>query len=78
MNKSFEFDADCDEMSANDKPLEVNFRKVDSEVAKQQIVRKLVQDRQDKIDNNQNLLRSGKSNGDAEDGQQANPDPKAN
>ena len=78
LNKSFEFDADCDEMSANDRPLEVNFRKVDSEVAKQELVRKLVQERQDKIDNKLNLSQSSKSNGDAEDGQQANPDPKAN
>ena len=34
MNKSYEFFADCDELSAIDKPIDINYRKVDSEKVK--------------------------------------------
>jgi hypothetical protein len=29
MNKSYEFDADCGELSVDDKPIDINYRKVD-------------------------------------------------
>ena len=29
MDRSFEFDADCDEFSDSEQPIEVNYRKID-------------------------------------------------
>jgi hypothetical protein len=34
LNKSYEFDTDCNELQNNDKPIEVNYRKVDAEKAR--------------------------------------------
>ena len=53
MNKSFEFDADCDELTPEDNPISVNFKKVDNNKVKYEIVRKLVFERQQKIERSQ-------------------------
>lgn len=47
MDKSFEFDNDTEEFSNIDKPIDVNFRKVDGDEVRKQVVRKLVNDRRD-------------------------------
>jgi adenylylsulfate kinase-like enzyme len=48
MNKSYEFDADCGELTSNDKPIDINYRKVDGDKVRKQIVRKLIFDRRGK------------------------------
>lgn len=47
MNESYEFDCDTGELSANDRPIDINFRKVDGQKVKKQIVRKLICDRRE-------------------------------
>lgn len=47
MNDSYEFDCDTGELNTNDKPIDINFRKVDGQKVKKQIVRKLICDRRE-------------------------------
>jgi hypothetical protein len=47
MNESYEFDCDTGELSSNDRPIDINFRKVDGQKVKKQIVRKLICDRRE-------------------------------
>jgi hypothetical protein len=48
MNKSYEFDADCEELHNNDNPIDIIYRKVDGEKVRKQMVRKLIFDRREK------------------------------
>ena len=48
MNKSYEFNADCEELDTNDKPIDIIYRKVDGEKVRKQMVRKLIFDRREK------------------------------
>jgi adenylylsulfate kinase-like enzyme len=51
MNKSFEFDGDTGELSNNDRPIDINFRKVDGDKVRKQMVRKLIYNRRENREN---------------------------
>lgn len=68
MNKSYEFDADCDELDQNDNPIDIIYRKVDGEKVRKQMVRKLIFDRKEKRERSCAANGSQSSNSQINDG----------
>ena len=68
MNKSYEFNADCDELDNNDNPIDIIYRKVDGEKVRKQMVRKLIFDRREKRERSYAAGGSQSSNSQINDG----------
>jgi hypothetical protein len=68
MNKSYEFNADCEELYDNDNPIDIIYRKVDGEKVRKEMVRKLIFERREKRERSCAAGGSQSSKSEANDG----------